>query len=253
MAPKISIITPSFNQGQFIEQTIKSVIGQNYPNLEYIVMDGGSTDGTLDILKKYEKELKWLSGKDKGQSDAINKGLKMATGEIVAWLNSDDYYLPGTLNKVAKYFETHTDGQWVTGDYVIIDGKGKEIQSWIRQYKNMLRLGNSFGMLSFANYIPQPSTFWKKSLMEKAGFLHEEYHLCMDYDLWLRFMKLQKPGVIDSPLSAFRIHGQSKGGTQYRKQFEEELSIVGAYQKGVPYLLHRAHNGLIAFVYTLIK
>ncbi|MBI4973189.1 glycosyltransferase [Candidatus Roizmanbacteria bacterium] len=251
---KISIVTPSFNQGQYIEQTIQSVLNQNYSNLEYIVMDGGSTDNTLSILKKYEGKLKWFSEKDKGQSDAINKGLKMATGDVVAWLNSDDYYLPDTLQKVADEFERNMKVQWVTGDYIIVDEKRKQIQSFVSSYKSLLRKQPTFNMLSFANFIIQPSTFWKREMLKKIGYLREEYHLCMDYDLWLRLMRSSPPSVITSPLSAFRIHGTSKGKLQYGIQFKEEVQVAKQYNhNGLIIFLHKIHNILINFVYQIIK
>ncbi len=120
-APKISIITPSWNQGPFIERTIRSVLEQGYPNLEYIVMDGGSTDGTIDILRKYEGRLTWVSDKDKGQADAINKGITRSTGDIIAYLNSDDIYETGALRKAADHFSAHPDDRWLTGQCRIID------------------------------------------------------------------------------------------------------------------------------------
>ncbi|OIO18382.1 hypothetical protein AUJ29_00110 [Candidatus Kuenenbacteria bacterium CG1_02_38_13] len=252
--PKISIITPSYNQGKFIEQTIQSVLTQNYPNLEYIVMDGGSTDNTVDILKKYERKLKWFSEKDKGQSDAINKGLRMATGAIVTWLNSDDYYLPGTLQKVSNYYAEHADAFWVTGDYEIVDESGKQIHSFVRIYKKFLRSLPFRNTLYIANYINQPSTFWKRSLLKKTGFVNENYHLCMDYDLWLRIYKNNPLHTIFSPLSAFRIHSDSKGKSQYVKQFNEEKEV--AEKNGgskVDLTLHAIHSYLVTKVYNAIK
>ncbi len=254
MLPKISVITPSFNQGRFIEQTIHSVLGQEYPNLEYIVMDGGSTDNTLEILKKHGKKLKWVSKKDKGQSDAINKGLKMATGDIVAWLNSDDYYLPGTLLKVAQYFEVHKEAKWLSGDYEIIDEKGKPIHGFVIGYKRLLRRFSSFNMLSFANYIIQPSTFWRRELHKEVGYLNEGYRYCMDYDFWLRIMKKYPLHLLPDPLSAFRIHGASKGGSQYEKQFKEELRVLSVSGTDTyHYKLHEIHNRLINLVYSFAK
>lgn len=251
MPLKISIITPSFNQGQFIEQTIQSVLSQNYSHLEYIVMDGGSTDNTLSILKKYDGKLKWFSKKDKGQSDAINKGLRMATGDIVGWLNSDDYYLPETLKKVAEVFEKNKEVQWITGDYLIVDEQGKEIQSFVRFYKKLL---SRFFPLSRANYINQPSTFWKSDFQKKAGYLNEDLHYCMDYDLWLRFMKQSPVQIISFPLSAFRIHKASKGGSQYGMQFKEEIEVAKKYNSNVLFqLLHKMHNYIINIIYNIIK
>lgn len=252
---KISIITPSFNQGKFIEQTIQSVLSQNYPNLEYIVMDGGSTDETISILKKYEGKLKWFSKIDKGQSDAINKGLKMATGDIIAWINSDDYYLPGTFQKIAEIFEKDKCVKWITGDYKIIDEGGKEIHSFVRGYKKLVSYISSFTALSFANYINQPSTFWRKTLMDKVGPVNESYRYCMDYDLWLRFMKESPPYIIHRPLSAFRIHAASKGGSEYRKQFDEEITVLkqDSHIAKTILILHALHNEIIKIIYNWLK
>jgi len=252
--PKITIITPSYNQGKFIRQTIESVLSQNYPNLEYIVMDGGSTDETVSILKEYEGKIKWFSQKDKGQSDAINKGLKMATGEIVAWLNSDDFYLPGTLERVGNFFAKHTDAQWVTGDYKIVDEQGKEIQSYVRTYKNILRALPFRSTLYIANYINQPSTFWRRKLHDEVGYINEQYHLCMDYDYWLRIYKHYPLHTFGSPLSAFRIHTTSKGKNLYTKQFEEEYTIAKRHDATqLSLILHKLHTSIIVRVYNAIK
>jgi len=133
--PKISIITPSFNQGKFIKKTIDSVLSQNYPDLEYVVIDGGSTDNTVKILKSYGNKIKWISEKDKGQADAINKGLKIINGEIIAFINSDDYYLPDTFKKIVDFFKQNITCNVVTGDYLIINENGKPIQSFVGFYK----------------------------------------------------------------------------------------------------------------------
>jgi len=252
--PRISIITPSFNQGRFIKQTIDSVLSQNYPNLEYIVMDGGSTDDTISILKSYGDKIIWESKKDKGQSDALNMGFKRSTGEIVAYLNSDDVYLPNTLFTVGEYFLENPNIMWLTGDYFIIDAENKKIQSFVAGYKKLLRYNPSLFLLCIANYIIQPSTFWKSSLFKEIGYFNESYKFCMDYDYWMRIFQKYFPSVLPRHFSLFRIHDASKGGSQYKAQFEEEHEVVIKYTKNVFIrCAHKIHTQLIAWIYNIIK
>lgn len=252
--PSISIVTPSYNQGQFIRQTIESVLGQNYPNLEYWVIDGGSTDDTVSILKSFGQKIKWLSEKDRGQTEAINKGLKKVSGEIVAYLNSDDVLLPGVLTKVATFFQQNPTAQWVSGDYFIIDETGRRYQSYVAWYKKILRFWPTFSTLAVANYIVQPSTFWRRSLHDEVGWFNEQRRYCMDYDFWLRVMKKYPLRTVSDQWSEFRIHRQSKGGADYRKQFAEEHQVVQHYTKNPALLrLHWWHAQAIMWAYDRIK
>jgi glycosyltransferase involved in cell wall biosynthesis len=251
--PRISIITPSYNQSRFVSQTIDSVLSQDYPNLEYIVMDGGSTDNTLDILQSYGNKIKWLSERDGGQADALNKGAQMATGEIMAYLNSDDYYLPGTLHAVAKIFQEN-NCKWLVGDYRIVDQQNTPIQSYIVRYKKLLRGFSSYFLLSLTNFIPQPSTFWQMDLFREAGPFDTRLRFTLDYDLWMRFWRTGAPFQLSRPLAAFRIHNTSKGGSQYAMQFKEELSVLQRYNKNPVVLgIHTLSNYLISQIYRLIK
>jgi glycosyltransferase involved in cell wall biosynthesis len=256
--PKISVITPSFNQGKFIETTIKSVVNQKYPNLEYIIKDAGSRDETVKIIKKYAraypKIIKWVSKRDRGQADGINQGIKLATGEILAYLNSDDVYLPGTLKKVGSFFARHPRAMWFTGNYFVINEKGKKIHSYVAFYKKLLWQFSSFWMLSVANYIIQPSTFWRRQVTREIGLFDESQHLVLDYDYWLRIMQKYPLHIIHSPLSLFRIHGSSKGKGRFEKQFQEEYEIIKRYTKNPILLLaHRIHSAAIILVYKFIK
>lgn len=252
--PRISVITPSFNQGKFIKQTIDSVLNQNYPNLEYIIMDGGSTDETIEILKSYGSKIQWISKPDKGQSDALNKGLKQSTGDVVAYLNSDDVYLPNTLLRVGTYFSEHPNVLWLTGDYQIINESGKIIQSFVTWYKSILRTLSSPDLLCVVNFINQPSTFWRKPLLNELGYFDQSLHFCMDYDFWLRIIHKHPLHQVRFVFSAFRIHSKSKGGGQFIKQFEEEHTVAQRYTKNkILLFLHKLHANLISIVYTLIK
>jgi glycosyltransferase involved in cell wall biosynthesis len=251
--PKISIVIPTLNQGQFIKETLESLFAQSYPNLEIIVMDGVSTDGTLDILRSYGDKLIWKSERDHGQTQAINKGMRLATGEIVGFLNSDDYLLPGALFSIAAAF-SHPNVLWVSGDYEIVDGAGKPIQSFVALYKRFLRLFSSRWLLSFTNYIVQPSTFWRRELASQIGEFDESLNYVMDYDFWMRAMQKSRPFILHRKLSAFRIHQQSKGGSRYEQQFTEEIDVLQRYTHN-RYLInmHRLSNRLIVLIYRKIK
>lgn len=252
--PTITVITPSYNQGQFIGQTVESVLSQNYPGLEYIVMDGGSTDDTLTVLKPYTSRLTLISEPDRGQTDAINKGLHRATGDIVCWLNSDDYFLPNALLTVGRYFAAHPDINWLTADCLIVDESGQLIQQPIRQYKKLLRNLSNHAYLGLTNAVCQPATFWRRSVHERVGYLNESLHFTMDYDFWLRLAQESPPAVLREPTSAFRIHGQSKGGQQYVEQFREDEQTMRQYARsGAIRWLHQRHNQLIVSLYKLLK
>jgi len=250
---KITVIIPSLNQGKYIEKTILSLLDQDYPNLEIIVMDGGSTDSTVSILKKYDSVLIWFSEKDNGQADAINKGLRISTGEIIGFLNSDDFLLPNSLNLISEHFHD-ANTLWLTGDYIIVDSNDKPIHSFIVGYKRLLRKFSSKNLLLITNFIVQPSTFWRKTLSTQIGCFDESLKFVMDYDYWLRAYNLSKPKIIEEPISGFRIHKQSKGGSQYKNQFREEYLICKRHTKNpLLKLFHKIHNELIVFSYNLIK
>ncbi len=251
---KFSIITPSYNQGKYIKKTIDSVLAQNYRNYEHIIIDGKSTDNTIKILKSYGKKIRWISEKDKGQSDAINKGLKIAKGEIFACLCSDDYYLPNTLTKINNFFLMNKKAKWVTGDYKIVNGKGKDIQNYVVIYKRILRTCPNYQVLSLTNMIALPSTFWKREIFENVGYFKTNLHYAMDYDFWLRTIKKYPLFVVNDKLAAFRIHKLSKGGSRYIEQFKEDYLISKNYNKNkFINFLHLMHNTLIVTTYSLIK
>lgn len=257
--PLISIVTPSFNQAQFIRATIDSVLSQNYPNLEYFVIDGGSTDGTIEILKSYGKKLNWVSEKDNGQTHAINKGLKKSRGEVLAYLNSDDVYMPGTLMRVGEYY-SKTKADWITGDCIVIDENGSVLKGdWlISGYKRFLRslaqLSALWTLQTFDSPFPQPSTFWSRNAYELIGEFNEKYHYVMDYDYWLRLSKHFRPHDLKAVLSGFRAQENSKSETGRIKLMAEgdlALSANGATRAHL--FLHRAHSAIVRFVYNLLK
>ncbi len=254
-SPKISIITPSFNQAHFIKKTLDSILSQAYQHVEIIVMDGGSSDETVSILRSYGSKISFESKKDKGQTDAINKGLKHASGDIIAYLNSDDYYLPNTLLTVAKLFSNNPHIHWIVGDAVIVDEQEKEIQPLIRLFKRMWRFLYQPWLLAILNPIPQPSVFLRREVIEQIGPFDENLRYTMDYEYWIRVQqKFGKPFFLKQPLSAFRIHGASKGTTAFDKQFTEELAVSTNYfPSSILQFLHRLHIGLIKLVYSGIK
>ncbi|MFN0293153.1 glycosyltransferase family 2 protein [Pedobacter helvus] len=224
--PKISIVTPSYNQGKYIEETILSVINQGYPNLEYIIIDGGSSDDTIKIIKKYEHKIAyWISEKDSGQADAINKGFEKATGEIFAYLNSDDCYFTNTLFEIAKSYLENSEnkllfiGNCYWGEYYD-DNNG-----WIDK-PNFPR--SLFDALKKRGLAPQPSMFWTNPL--KLKFL-KELRFCMDFEFWLKLINEDYKVIkIEKTLSLFRMHPNSKTST-LTQILQEELNGVSALYK----------------------
>jgi len=203
--PRISVVTPSFNQAQYLEQTILSVLGQNYPNLEYIVIDGGSTDGSVDILRKYERDISyWVSEKDHGQAAAIQRGFSMATGEIFGWLNSDDYYLPEALSKVADAFGCNPAAEFVIGGYAAVRADGKLICKYYAFEQDFL------SFLCVGQHAGQMACFWRKSAYVAVGGIDPNLQYCMDYDLMLRLARRKDPTIIDDCLACFRLHDAAK-------------------------------------------
>lgn len=253
--PLFSIITPSYNQGAFISTTVESVLNQDVEDVEHIIMDGGSSDNTLHVLKKYGKKIFVESKKDNGQAHAINKGLKVASGEIIAYLNSDDYYLPGALRTVAGIFKDHPTVQWIVGDAQIVDAGGNEIQSFVRLYKSLLRKIYSPGLLSVLNPIPQPSVFFRASAVQEIGPFNESLSYTMDYEYWWRLQnRFGSPYFVNAALSAFRIHQNSKGGSSYAKQFTEEQLVASRFTtSGLLLRLHALHNRCILAAYSILK
>ncbi|MBC8488190.1 MAG: glycosyltransferase [Bacteroidetes bacterium] len=224
---KVSIITPSYNQAEYLEQTILSVIKQDYENIEYIIMDGGSTDNSVNIIKKYKsKIIYWESKSDNGQCHAINKGLKISTGEIIGWLNSDDYYKPGAISKVIKVFNNNPDVQIVIGGCEIIDVNGL-----VKNIKT--KLGISVHKLLVTGIVPgQPSVFFKKNVVDNIGYLREDLHLVMDWEYWIRMgasFSENQVQIIDDILSVAREYPGNK-------------TSQGLISKGKPSVLQNDHE-----------
>ena len=206
--PKITIVTPSYNQASFLEQTIRSVLDQGYPNLEYIVMDGGSTDGSVDIIKRYQDRLAyWISEPDDGQADAIYRGFERSTGEILGWLNSDDYYLPGALVAAGRFFARRRRVELVVGNSIVVDERGSLL--YTREAYPV-----SYSRLLYWNWgFAQPASFWRREPFFETGGFDRNMRFCFDYDMYLRLLKRRPARRLDRYLAAFRLHTASKTNT----------------------------------------
>ncbi len=231
--PRISIVTTSLNQAQFLEEAILSVLNQSYPNLEYIVVDGGSTDGSVDIIRKYADRLAcWISERDSGQYDALNKGLKLTTGEIMAWLNSDDKYTPWAFSVVAEVFRTFPEIEWLTSTYPLWwDRNGQAVKSFdIGGFNRQafMRGANLPGRRWYSrSWIQQESTFWRRSLWERTGtYVDASLQLAGDFELWLRFWQHADLYGVATPLGGFRVHARQKTAQRFEEYLAEAERIL---------------------------
>jgi glycosyltransferase involved in cell wall biosynthesis len=220
MRPLVSIITPSFNQVQFLEYTIQSVLQQDYPNLEYIVVDGDSTDGSPDVIERYQDQLAWwVSEPDLGQADAINKGFRKSSGEIIAWLNSDDLYLPGAISSAVELFQNNPDAGVIYGDAVSADADGRLL--------NELRF-SSWDTEDFLQFkiICQPAVFMKRSFVEKVGYLDPSYHFFLDHQLWIRLSRETDFVHYPEIWAVSRYHMDAKNRTMASESGAEVIRIM---------------------------
>lgn len=221
--PLVSIVTPSLNQAEFIAQTIDSVLGQNYPRIEYLVVDAGSADSTLSVLKGYGGRLRWSCEPGIGQAAAINRGWRASSGEFIAWLNSDDTYLPEAVSRAVAFLKAHPEIEGVYGDCAYVDLGG----DWVRDfparpfsYLNLIR--------STTNYIPQPATFLRRRVLDTVGYLAESLEYVMDFDYWLRLGLRHQLAYMPVRLAKLRLHPGSKSALQIHR-FAPEL--IAAYQR----------------------
>lgn len=222
---KFSIVTPSYNQARFIEQNIRSVQQQDFAPVEHIVVDGGSKDGTVEILESFP-HLRWVSEKDRGQTDALNKGIRMSTGDIIGWINSDDYYEPSILGAVAREFEDPACN-WVVGDITAVyEGTDRIVKAPSAEitFESLCR---------DPDILRQQGTFFRKSFLERAGEFDESLHLVMDLDMWLRLSRLDPPRMLHRNLAYFRLHQDQKtSGLHSIKQFREMKLVFSRHPGG---------------------
>jgi glycosyltransferase involved in cell wall biosynthesis len=220
--PHISLVTPSFNQVQFVGHTLQSVLNQEYPNLEYIVIDGASSDGSQQVIAQVEEHLThWISEADRGQTEAINKGFRLTTGEIMGYLNSDDVLLPGALNTIADYFARRPDIDVIYGHRILIDEQGMAIGRWILPPHTSLAY-------TWQDFVPQETMFWRRSIWEQAGgHLDESFRFAMDWELIARFSSVGAQFYrVPHYLAAFRVHAKQKTSSQMATIGAEEIERV---------------------------
>jgi glycosyltransferase involved in cell wall biosynthesis len=235
--PSLTIITPCLNAAGTLPATIASVRAQGYPGLEHIVVDGGSTDGTLELLETAEG-IRWISEPDRGLADALNKGIALASGEIVGELNADDVYEPGALLAVGEALRDHPEAMWLTGRCRIIDAQGQEIRKSVTAYKNWLLARYSRRLYLTHNFISAPATFFRRETLAETGGFDLRYRISVDYDLQLRIAERHDPLVLDRYLASFRMAEGSLSMSGFKTQFREHAEQARRHGHG--------HRGAVA-------
>jgi glycosyltransferase involved in cell wall biosynthesis len=252
--PSISVVTPCLNAVGTIEEALESVRSQGYPRVEHLVVDGGSTDGTVEVLERAEG-VRFVSEPDGGRVDAVNKGVAMTSGEVIAWLNADDRYHPGALRAVGEAFAADPDVTWVTGYCDIVGAGGEEIRSAVTAYKNALLRHWSFPLYLTQNFVSDPATFVRREALERVGPLDPEYRISHDYDLWLRIGRERPPVVLRRNLASFRMAEGSLSMEGFERQFREHAECARAHGAGHPFpvAVNRLMSRLIVLVYRLLR
>ncbi|MEA2493353.1 MAG: hypothetical protein QOJ29_1264 [Thermoleophilaceae bacterium] len=250
----ITVITPCLNARSTIERALRSVEEQAYEHVEHVVIDGGSSDGTLELLAEYPK-LVVQSGPDTGLSDAMNKGIARATGDVVGWLNADDFYLPGALRRVADAFAGSPDARWATGICPIVDANDREVRQLVTAYKRFLLRHYSYGLLLTQNFVAAPATFVKRDELERLGGFEERFRYSMDYDVWLKLGKRCAPVFIDAPLAAFRMAEGSLSMSGFERQFSEHAQNASEHGEGHPLAVaaNRVTSRVIVAIYKALR
>jgi glycosyltransferase involved in cell wall biosynthesis len=251
--PRISVITPCLNAAGTVEEAVASVRAQGYPDVEHLVVDGGSTDGTVDMLERLG--VRYVSERDDGRVDAANKGVGLTTGEVVAWLNADDRYETGALRAVGEAFAASPEAAWVTGYCRIIGGDGREIRRPVTAYKNLLLRHWSLGLYLTQNFVSDPATFVRRGALAEAGPLDPRYRISHDYDLWLRVARRHDPVVLRRYLSSFRMVEGTLSMAGFEQQFREHAECARRHGEGhrIAVAANEVMSRLIVAVYSGLR
>ncbi|KKR71433.1 MAG: Glycosyl transferase family 2 [Candidatus Woesebacteria bacterium GW2011_GWA2_40_7b] len=251
--PKISIVIPSLNKGNFIESTLASIFSQSYRNFEVIIQDGGSSDQTLDVvnnyLKKYPDMIRCESKKDKGQFSAINAGMRKARGEVLTYINADDLYKRDAFKKVVEGYLNCKDALWLAGYGRMVDKNGKNIAGLSMFYKRLLTCINSYRLLLMVNYLMQPSVFLTRAAYKKFGPFKGTKDFVLEYEMWLKIGRTKMPRIINSDLSSFRMSGENISSKKYKDLLDSDMKVLRKYTANrITLTLHRVHNSVRSMI-----